>query len=170
MRATPASWAARPPAATTEPSKTDRTRSTLRGIALLTTVWHHVLCGDLGQGGFGSFVGSFFSRRHAATRRAARRPAGFEHNRGGRGIGDRDVIVAVQLRHFAGQRTAHRHPIEKFNPLGPGQLDELRDRVADEFVGLARKLVEAELIELLVDESGARTVELMRQAADADDQ
>ena len=52
-----------------------------------------------------------------------------QHHRRCRGVGNRDVIVAVRLGHRAGKRAAHRHPVEKFHALGAGLFDELRDGV-----------------------------------------
>jgi|KBSMisStaDraftv2_1062788.scaffolds.fasta_scaffold316199_2 hypothetical protein len=34
-----------------------------------------------------------------------------EHDRGCRGVGDRDVVVAVGLRHLSGERAAHGYPV-----------------------------------------------------------
>ncbi len=53
-----------------------------------------------------------------------------QHHGRRRGIGDRDVIVAVHFAHLPGQRAAHRHPVEKFDALGAGFFDEIVDRIA----------------------------------------
>lgn len=91
-------------------------------------------------------------------------------NNGRRGrVGDWDVIVAAKLAHAPGHRSAHRHPVEKFNPLRAGELNPIVHRIAGERVGLADDLVEAMRVELLIDVARAGAVELMRQPAGADD-
>jgi hypothetical protein len=47
-------------------------------------------------------------------------------------IGNWNVIIAVRFLDPAGQRAAHRHPVQKFDALRAGALDELRDRVSGE--------------------------------------
>ena len=92
-----------------------------------------------------------------------------QNDRRRRGVGDRDVIVAVHLRHLPGQRAAHRHPVEELDALRARELDPVMDRVARERLRIVHDLVQAKLIELLVDESGPLAVELVRQPAGADD-
>jgi hypothetical protein len=70
------------------------------------------------------------------------------------GVGNRDVVVAVHLRDPPGQRAAHRHPIEELHPLRPRLLDPVMDGVAGKRLRIVHDLVQAKLIELLVDESG----------------
>src|SRR5690242_9270044 len=83
-----------------------------------------------------------------------------QHHRRGGSIRDRNVIVAVQFGHRSSEGAAHRHPVEKFDALRAGFLDQVMDRQPRQHVRLVDDLVHAELIELGVDKAGAFAVEL----------
>jgi hypothetical protein len=54
-------------------------------------------------------------------------------------------------------------------PWAAGLFDPIVDRVARQRLGLIDQLVHAQLVKFLVDEAGPLAVELVRQAAGADD-
>ena len=45
----------------------------------------------------------------------------------------------------AGERAAHRHPVEELDALRAGVLDQIVDRVARQRFGVGDELVQAEL-------------------------
>src|SRR5215469_10515194 len=72
-----------------------------------------------------------------------------------RGIGDWDVVVAVQLIHAAGQRSAHCHPIKKFDSLRTRKLYQIVNRIPGQGFWFCHDFVEAQRVEFLIDEACA---------------
>ena len=74
----------------------------------------------------------------------------------------------MQFGHLAGERAAHRHPVQEFDALGAGVLDKGRNGETRDLLRIAGQAVQTIVVELLVDEARARPIELMRQTASAE--
>src|SRR4051794_25852947 len=76
----------------------------------------------------------------------------------------------MQLPDSGMKRTASRQPHEQLDALGARGPDELRIRIACQCSRVTHQAVHAHEIEIAVDESGARALELMRQSTGTDHQ
>ena len=86
-----------------------------------------------------------------------------------RGVGRRDVVEAVQLLDGRAHRAAHDQLHDQLDPLGarlPHVLDVRHER---QVVRVADQPVEERVVELGVDEPGARALQLVAHAAGAPD-
>jgi hypothetical protein len=66
------------------------------------------------------------------------------------------------------KRTARGKPVEQFDALGAGQLDQVGDGIARHPERIGDQLFHEHQVEFLVDEAGALAFELVREAAGAD--
>ena len=90
------------------------------------------------------------------------------HHQPGGGVRDRDVIVRAHLLHAARQRTASGQPHQQLDALVP-VLTRSGSSISSPNVGSVVRLSMNRRSKSFVDESGALAVELVRQAAGADD-
>jgi hypothetical protein len=79
------------------------------------------------------------------------------------------MVVAADLRHAVADRAARGDPVQYLDALAARELDDVEGTVLGESFRVRADLLKAEAVIILVDETGACTIELMREASSAED-